>query len=231
MSRFSPGFIYAGSGPSITGFANTANVADTNGGTSPISFTSVAIGSAASDRYIFLMITSFGRPTAVTVGGNSATKLLDNGFAIQNVQIWRVLVTSGTTATVTVTYDDGNPLFVMVSVFTAYKASGAPAISASSSGRPTGSSTLSSINTSVPAGGFYLAGILAEQATQSWSAASPALTGATNNNPRDGTGDAAAVKGWCRYADNAAGGSYTQPSGTFTVGAATAIAYAFASFL
>jgi hypothetical protein len=69
-------------------------------------FTSQAIGTAASDRYVIVGVgTSDGAVvTGVTVGGNSATKIhetVDSGSL--NASLWMVNVTTGTTANIVVT--------------------------------------------------------------------------------------------------------------------------------
>lgn len=87
--------------------------AATNSTSSPHSFTGVGIGTAEATREVFVA-TYFGAPTALTVGGVSATLVVNNSV----LKLWRATVPTGTTATVTATISAGTRLIISVwSVF------------------------------------------------------------------------------------------------------------------
>lgn len=74
------------------------------GGTS-IQITDCDIGAASSDRYVLVCVsTSFTTVTGVTIGGTSANLVLNDGSNNTNdVRMFELLVTTGTTATIIAT--------------------------------------------------------------------------------------------------------------------------------
>jgi hypothetical protein len=101
---------------------------DINYGSTTATFTSRSIGTAASDRYVIVGVsTNDGiEATGVTVGGNSATKIhntVDSGSL--NASLWMVNVTSGTTANIVVTSGD-NIKLCFITVGAATGISGTP---------------------------------------------------------------------------------------------------------
>jgi hypothetical protein len=101
-------------------FLQSAN--QTNAGTSSFTFTSQNIGTASSDRYIVIAITggngSTTNITGVTIGGNAMTKENGNASAAGTVSaIYRLLVTTGTSATVVVTFSSATTLFCCINMY------------------------------------------------------------------------------------------------------------------
>jgi len=85
-------------------------------------FTSQNIGTASSDRYIVIAITggngSTTNITGVTIGGNAMTKENGNASAAGTVSaIYRLLVTTGTSATVVVTFSSAVTLFCCINMY------------------------------------------------------------------------------------------------------------------
>lgn len=87
---------------------DTADLTTYNG----VPFQGLDIGTAAANRYVILAVS--GRinsasqtVSGVTIGGNAATKIVEStksGSGTNHASIWVLLVTSGTTATIVVTY-------------------------------------------------------------------------------------------------------------------------------
>lgn len=104
----------AGSRDPITG-SQTAYTSDT-GGSSTHTFTSQAIGAAASNRTVVVGVTgqSWGTSTgitSVTIGGVSATQIVNQNFVAASnsgAAIWSAIVPTGTTATIVVVFN-GTP--------------------------------------------------------------------------------------------------------------------------
>ena len=85
------------------------------------SFASQSVGTASSDRFVFVAVTTDNSlPTAVTIGGNSATQC---GSGVTNsadasCSLWYYNLTSGTTATIVVTAG-GTDINCSICVYTA----------------------------------------------------------------------------------------------------------------
>lgn len=87
-----------GGGPVLTFQAAPAG---TNPNATSTTFTSVAIGTATSDRIVIVVVQSeTSVVTGVTVGGVSATKAVEESTIISGLQIWYAAVPSGTTANI-----------------------------------------------------------------------------------------------------------------------------------
>ena len=105
LRRYSP---VAASGILSVNAADMGNLDESD--LSSYTFSSLSIGAADPNRYVVVGITSRGAyPTAVTVGGLTATSAVEDhlAFPITSASLWYVLVTSGTTANVVVTMSAG----------------------------------------------------------------------------------------------------------------------------
>lgn len=110
----SPGVLAGGRRPSggggggVVGTFQTATGDPANATT--YTFTSQPIGAAGATRRVVVAVANrdiAAVPTSVTIGGVSAT--MDEGIAsIGAVSIWSVVVPTGTTATIVVTYTSAN---------------------------------------------------------------------------------------------------------------------------
>lgn len=115
-----------------TSAAVTTNYIGTVGSatsTTTYTFTSTDIGTAASDRIVFIAVSGSGGTNlslnSVTIGGVSAT-LINTGFlSFGTIGCAYLNVTSGTTATVVVTYS-GTRARCSIDVYTVYGSSGTP---------------------------------------------------------------------------------------------------------
>ena len=98
-------------GSSSTKVLTYVTATDAAGGGSPQTFATVSIGTAAYDRRVILAVAAgggatVGTVTGITVGGVSATKIVEQLGAGNQTrsQIWIALVPSGTTADIILTY-------------------------------------------------------------------------------------------------------------------------------
>jgi hypothetical protein len=85
----------------------TAQVTQAFGWSSPATFSSVAIGTASSDRIVVVLLVSPTRNVAsITVAGTSATVVAQTRSGNSELSIWQAAVASGTTADIVVTATD-----------------------------------------------------------------------------------------------------------------------------
>lgn len=126
-------------------------------------FSSLSLGTAASNRYILVAVgrQRFGTPSTVsslTVAGVSASQVVDQGSSNANqqaVSIWIAAVPTGTTGDVVVTLSAGH-LRCGVSIFRMVNASG----TAHATGGDAVGTTVGSIAINVPANGAALAAFI-----------------------------------------------------------------------
>lgn len=96
-----------------------------NGTATTATFTSAAIGTADTNRTVFVVVRQSNggtyalQPTGVTIGGNAATSLLGTGASGASVSIWAYKLTTGTTANIVVTWTSGGTLSTSISVYRA----------------------------------------------------------------------------------------------------------------
>lgn len=130
-------------------------------GSASATFTNAAIGTASADRIVVVCVSSKvgidGPTVACTIGGNAATKALQNTLANGYIQsIHYLLVTSGTTATVVVTYSGGASPAISFAGITVGKLTGAVAAPTTTASRNYGYNADAQTTTTaltVPAGG------------------------------------------------------------------------------
>jgi hypothetical protein len=122
-------------------------------GSSPFTFSSIAIGTAAANRYVIVGIGATATPTAVlsvTVGGIAATQVVSQVAGNSIAAIWIALVPTGTTATIVITFT-GSTQKCSIGVWSATGISPTALSTASSTANPA-SLALTTIN-----GGFAIA--------------------------------------------------------------------------
>ncbi len=125
---------------------------------SPYSFTSRAIGTAASGRRIIVAVSAGNSgslaPSTVTVGGISATKVTGSDVAASTagVSLWIAQVDTGTTATIVVTFSSSPPR-CGIGVWAAYNLLNSAAVDVETA---SGSSPLA-ISLDVLSGGIVIA--------------------------------------------------------------------------
>jgi len=153
---------------------NAANASD-------VTFSSVDIGTAASDRtiYVFAVVVQYDQPTNVKIGGVSASKLAEVSIPGNPVHLslWSLDVASGETADIEVI---GNLRFnVAISAYAAYgKTAGTPVTATSNT-----SSTDLSLDTVTSESDDVIAAALVQNGT-SWS-----WSGLTEDAERDAQTD------------------------------------------
>lgn len=168
--------LLAGQG-GITEVSHTDSGMDT-GNKASYSFSSLSLGAANDNRYIIVAVhvtyaTGDGVPTAVTVAGNSCTKIKQATFvgdygATYHVSLWRVALTTGTTGTVAVTLPGGNTNYGCgVGVWRLIHEDGTLYDSAANAGDVGGS-----LSVDTPSGGALVAASIEEDGNQStWTGA------------------------------------------------------------
>lgn len=100
---------------------NTANLSNASGGAS-VNFTNTSIGTASSDRYIIVAAAGGGASSCnisgITIAGNAMTKESGNSAnAFTVTGIYRLLVTAGTNATITVSFSGNVSQWCSISVY------------------------------------------------------------------------------------------------------------------
>lgn len=129
----------------------TATYSDTDA--SSYTFTSQAIGAAASDRYVIVGVghsNAAADPSSVTIGGVSATKIASvTAGSVHNASLWIALVTTGTTADIVVTVAGSNRCGI--GVWSATGLSGTTAVATGTSTATNPSATIATV-----AGGFAI---------------------------------------------------------------------------
>ena len=145
---------HAGSGASVTWTA-TGNPASQDGVTSSgtgVTFSAINIGTAAADRIVVVIFTSqLVVATAMTIGGVSATKAIEESTVISGLQIWYATVTTGTTADVVVTGGGADWSQKAIIVGQIIGATGAPATASS-----TDVTDPADVTITVPSGGVAI---------------------------------------------------------------------------
>jgi hypothetical protein len=145
----------ASGGPKVVTFQTSDS---SSAGTSSTTFTAKAIGTAASDRYVIVAVcvlnNASATPSTVTVGGNSATRQVRSARGGGIVDIWTVLVTTGTTADVVVTCAAA-PNRVGIIIWSATGLSSGTAVGTGTENTATSPHTTGSFSTSN--GGFVVA--------------------------------------------------------------------------
>jgi hypothetical protein len=110
----------------------------TAGSTSPFTFSSLAIGTAAANRYVIVGIAGTATPSAVasvTIGGVTATPVVSQVAGNSVAAIYIALVPTGTTATIVVTFT-GATQKCSIGVWSATGISATPVGTASSTANP-----------------------------------------------------------------------------------------------
>jgi hypothetical protein len=151
-------------------------------------FNSFGIGTAAANRYVVIAVTSYvSTPSAVTVGGISATLVKQQINSDMTAQMWIAAVPTGTTATVIVTKSGGAYINIIGWALTNLTNSGA----ASSTAGATASGSAMTLAT-VPAGSVVIAAAATQQASQtvSWTN----INKDADNNPALTLGGASIAK-------------------------------------
>lgn len=143
---------------------NTALLANSNFSATTTTFTSVAIGTAAADRLVFVGVSVFDLTTAgrnaasMTVGGVSANRVtasaVAGGGAIQSVWFW-LGVPSGTTATMVITLSASCACSATITAYNVTGADTTTPISASGTGS-SGAMVSWSSPVVIPSGGVML---------------------------------------------------------------------------
>lgn len=124
----------SGGGGNVT-WTPTANPAFQAGTANPQQFLSVAIGTAAANRWVIFCAAenNNGTVTAADVGGVTATKAADGMVGGVGATIWYANVPSGTTATINLT-SGAFPSLVGIAVGTINTATGTPNTTATEPG-------------------------------------------------------------------------------------------------
>lgn len=132
-----PGTAHSTGGGGSVNWTKTANPAIQAGTANPQSFTSVNIGTAASDRIVIVCAgqNSNGPINALTINGVSATKAVDStATGGSETSLWYLNVTSGTSATIDLTSNSAFPGFVGIAVGTINTATATPGTTTSNPG-------------------------------------------------------------------------------------------------
>ena len=142
-------------------------------------FSAVNIGTAAADRLVVVAATVIDPPgtQSCTIGGNPATLVVeDTAQSGVSVAIYSLVVTTGTTADITIDHPGGQSASsAAISVYSLYPASTTPVDSVNNSGDSVGSITASDV--AVSAGGMTIAVAGGKDSTAN-AALTPAWTGA-----------------------------------------------------
>lgn len=154
-------------GGSVT-WIKTANPAVQASGATSFTFSAQALGSAAADRLTVVIVnTHTAVATAVTVGGLSATKAVEESAAISGLQIWYVDTNALTTSEDIVVSSGATMTNVVIQVG---KLTGAVATPTATQSANNGASDPSTITATVPSSGVGLAAIATSVAvTGSWA--------------------------------------------------------------
>lgn len=156
----------AGTPPAWTA---TDNPAGQGTGTNSVTFTNANIGTASAGRIVVAIFTSGTTvANAMTIGGISATKAVEESTILSGLQIWYANVPTGTTATIVVSSSGSMNLeTIQVGMLTGVTA--VPTATQTAAGGATDPAT---ITITVPATGIAIVGLMANDdltATGSWS--------------------------------------------------------------
>lgn len=171
-------------GGGFSTYAFTANPsAQAAPGASPVTFTSVSIGTAASNRVVVVCATcTGGSASSMTVGGVSMTKRIEEGTGISGLQIWSGTISTGTTANVVISYGfTPTDVQIVVGSFN----SGSTAVPNDTQTNINFSTNTIAVNAIISAGGFAVAAVVNNTTLQTptWA------------NTTSGTGDASQFSG------------------------------------
>lgn len=179
-----------GAAPKVLTYQGSAQFA----GGATQTYTSAPIGTAASDRYVIVAIAGEDNAnttiTSVTCAGNAMTPVVTSNSTRSSVGIYILLVTSGTTANIAVTFSASKDAS-FIGVWSATGLSSATAV-----GTNTQTSNNTSTSLTAVAGGFAVgvAGNYGSGATCAWTGLTEKFD-LTQSSTRNGTGASDATTG------------------------------------
>ena len=149
------GFGAGGETAAPAAIAYAASSSDETGSTT-VTFTSLGIGTASSDRYVLVVVATrlTGSISSVTVGGAATTSVVAASNGVQKLEMYitSAVFTSGTTANVVVTTSAANSGVIVAT----YTITGIVSITPSNTQTTTTDNATMSL--SVPAGGVAISG-------------------------------------------------------------------------
>lgn len=132
-------------------------------GSTTVTFSSVNIGTAASNRVVVLVFSSTSVvASTATVGGISLTKQVEESSIASGLQIWSGTVPTGTTANAVFTFAS-NPTDCVVIVGSFNSGASTTPVTQTATNA---SATSQSLNITIPSGGFAVMGTYNQQPTQ-----------------------------------------------------------------
>jgi len=137
-------------------------------------YTNEPIGTAAADRFVVVAVAGRGGASAtVTIGGTNAPSIVTaSSGSANNIGLFGLLVTSGTTATIVVTYNASSTSAIAVYNVNLGSASSTPT-DTDAAQKGTSVSTISMTALTVPTNGVAIvAGYYASNGTLTWTGAS-----------------------------------------------------------
>lgn len=156
----------AGGGSFSTYVQTDAPAAQPNPASTTVTFTSVNIGTAASNRVVVLCFNSdINIASSVTVGGVSMTKALEESTIMSSLQIWYGTVPTGTTANVVLSFP-GNPTNCIL-VAGAFNSGASATPGSTNSGGNNGGSNTQALTVTIPTSGFAVMAVAQEAALAS----------------------------------------------------------------
>lgn len=174
----------SGGGPVFSSYVQTDNpTPQGTPGSTTVTFTSVNIGTAASNRVVVIAFTSgVNVASAVTVGGVSMTKAIEESTTVSGLQIWYGTVTTGTTANVVLTFA-GNPQNCML-IAGKFNSGASTTPSDTQSAANAGGSTSQSLNANIPTSGFAVMATVQQSTLQTptWTNMTASGGDADNNS-------------------------------------------------
>lgn len=181
-----------------TNFVTGSWQAFAQGGSNQTTFNSISFGTAATGRWIALVIAGFNSavPTSATIGGVSAQQFQLTSSSTHSQQLWGAIVPTGTSGQVVINYTGSPSPFVAFDLYAIYGASASnPTLGSAANGNPF-SATLS-----LPSGCFVVAGAhCGGTGSYSWS-------GVTLDQQRNVSG-----------ASSSAASAQVSPAGLFSLG-------------
>jgi hypothetical protein len=180
----------------VTGIPVTVSLEDSSVSASDATeytFSSQAFGTAATNRHIVVAIggRSLGATvTGVTIGGVSATELVQNNVVSSEVAIFMKAIPTGTTGDVVVTWSSGGQSRCGIGVWAVYGAS----ITPNDTGQDTNSVGTLSDNLNVPAGGAVIGYAYTNDSDMTWAGVTERFDDdVEGNNNQGGASDAFAA--------------------------------------
>jgi hypothetical protein len=135
--------------------------------TTVYTFNGASIGTAASDRIVFIAVSATGNSSinvsSVTIGGVSATLINTGNASFGTIGNAYLNVTSGTTANIVVTFTTGGQDRCSIDVYTIYGSTATPYDTALTL-QPSSASTIST-NVDIPTGAVCIYSFVAPAAT------------------------------------------------------------------